>query len=250
METSQKSLSVQPVRTESLDLNLIDIPADTREHDPQEIEASARSQMDIGQLQPIAVLIKEGGRFDLIFGKGRLLSARKAGRTQIKADVYEGLTPYQRLNMIYSENERREPTHPLYKARVLKGMWDTGQFKTKGDLAREQGMSEAMLSQYLSFLELPEDALQIFRTLKISFYALQTVKTLTEAGQIQIAQELKEGKLKLEDVAERCKKASSELKKSPNKAKKANQVPNTDLTDPLGNGFWPQIMLDPATVKF
>ena len=231
----------------------VSIPASI---DPQEIEASARNQIEIGQLQPIAVLMKEGGRFDVIFGKGRVLAAHKAGRTHIKADIYQGLTVPQRLNSrIYSENERREPAHPLYKARVLKGMWDTGEFKTQGELAQEQGMSGGMLSDYLSFLEFPSEALQIFSALKISFYALQAVKSLKEEGQLQIAQELKDGTLKPQDVVQECKKLGGDQKKNQKKQPDAPLDPLTGVwtlaktdMDLAARAFW-KVAYGPLTIE-
>src|SRR5262245_18204850 len=111
-----------PIRSELVDVNLIDIPADTRSHDPHEIDVLAESIGTEGQLQPIAVISKDNGRFDLIFGKGPELAARQIAQNQLKADIYKDLSEIQRLDMIFVEDEAREDTNPLYQAFLLKKM--------------------------------------------------------------------------------------------------------------------------------
>ena len=69
------------------------------------------------------------GRCDLIFGKGRVLSARLAGewgwqggKPKLKADIYEGLSEGQRATMIFEENELRENPNPIVQAYLLQKM--------------------------------------------------------------------------------------------------------------------------------
>src|SRR5438132_6860259 len=120
-----------------VDLNLVDLRQDARFHSDEEIDSLARS-MEKKQLQNIIVsreaslVSRESSqqsgdtlhdsRFTVVVGVGRVLAARKLNWQKIRADVYEGLTEFQKLDMIFSENEDRQNASPLYQALVLKEM--------------------------------------------------------------------------------------------------------------------------------
>ena len=76
---------------------LIDIPQDSRPHSPDKLATLTESLKD-GQQQEIGVL-RNGDRFELIFGKGRSFGYAELWKaTQIRAQIYEALTEAQKLD--------------------------------------------------------------------------------------------------------------------------------------------------------
>jgi ParB/RepB/Spo0J family partition protein len=136
-----------------VDLSLCDIRKDARFHPYDEVESLAKS-MAVKQLQNI-IVCRAGDRSEVIVGVGRVLAARKLGWAQIRADVYEGLTEFQKLEMTFSENEDRENASPLYQAQLLKAMQGSGsEALTQEELADKIGKTQANVNQYLSLLDL------------------------------------------------------------------------------------------------
>lgn len=142
-----------------VELGLCDLRKDARFHPEEEIESLARG-LDIKQLQSIAVC-RKGERYEVIFGVGRVQAAQKNNWEKIRADVYDGLTEFQKLEMIFAENEDRKNASPLYQAKLLQEMMQgaDGQTITQDELAEKIGKTQANVSQYLALLELPPQIL-------------------------------------------------------------------------------------------
>jgi len=143
-----------------IELNLCDLRKDARFHPDDEIDSLAKG-LAIKQLQSIAVCripdaaAPGGWRYEVIFGVGRVQAARKNTWDKIRADVYEGLTEFQKLHMIFSENEDRKNASPLYQALVLKQMQRADeQPMTQGQLAEKIGKDQGSVSRYLSLFDL------------------------------------------------------------------------------------------------
>jgi len=139
-------------------LNLCDIRPDARFHPDEEVGILATG-MTVKQLQSIAVCrvpdpANPGSwRYEVIFGVGRVLAARKNSWEKVRADIYEGLTEFQKLDMIFSENEDRKNASPLYQAKVLKGMMEAGNL-TQDQLAEQIGKTRQNVSQYVGLFNL------------------------------------------------------------------------------------------------
>lgn len=155
-----------------VDLNLCDLRRDARFHGDDEV-ASLLASMNTKQLQNIIVCrtpspsplpgertMGEGNcRYEVIVGVGRLLAARKGNWTQIRADVYEGLTELQKLDMVFSENEDRQNASPLYQAKLLDGMMKAGDL-TQEQLGEQIGKTSQSVGQYVGLLALSPKILE------------------------------------------------------------------------------------------
>src|SRR5258708_6093985 len=98
-----------------VDITRITVPEGVRPHTPEDVDSRAASMAKEGQLQSI-LLSKEGDQLLLVYGNGRLESAKKLGWEKIRADVKEGLTESQKLVITLAENEEREDASPFYTA--------------------------------------------------------------------------------------------------------------------------------------
>src|ERR1700736_6121233 len=94
-----------------IDLRLIDIPEDARQHDPEKLGELTSDMAAQGQLQEIVVVpvsseqsagsrndVPANGspltadRFEVLAGVGRTLAARKLGWEKIRASVWVGVS--------------------------------------------------------------------------------------------------------------------------------------------------------------
>src|SRR5262249_45569126 len=102
-----------------IEINQITVPEDARQHTPEDIDSRAQSMAKEGQLQNI-LLSKEGEKLVLVYGHGRLQSAKKLGWEKLRAEVKEGQTETQKLLMTLAENSDREDVSPFYTARLYR----------------------------------------------------------------------------------------------------------------------------------
>src|SRR5260370_37802427 len=94
------------VTTQEGVLVLIDqiiVPEDARPHTQEDIDSRAISMDREGQAQS-ALLSKEGDKLVLVYGNGRLESAKKLGWEKLRCDIKEGLTETQKLMLVLAEN--------------------------------------------------------------------------------------------------------------------------------------------------
>src|SRR5258708_2416829 len=110
------------IETQWIEIGLIDVPEYGRVHSPVAIATLAGDMTKNGQLQNAVVSKCEGGKYELVIGKGRLEAARSLGWEKIRADVKEGLSQAQKLGMVAAENEAREDACPFYTAMIYQKM--------------------------------------------------------------------------------------------------------------------------------
>src|SRR5262245_40291322 len=128
-----------------IEINLIDLPSSSRQHDQDRINTLAQDMAKNGQLQEIVVTPK-GDRYEVVAGVGRLAAAKELQWDKIRCFVRPGLSDFDKLFITFSENEEREDVSPIYQASLLK--------KMKGDMTQEQladkiGKERGTISQYL-----------------------------------------------------------------------------------------------------
>jgi ParB/RepB/Spo0J family partition protein len=214
-------------------LDKTDFAPDARKHDSAALEILVHDMKVQGQLQEIIVEAK-GGRFIVIAGVGRTLAAKKLGWKEIRASVRSGISEFDKARITFAENEDREDVDPFYQAHQLNKMLNANGFKQQ-ELARELGLSPALVSAYVAIYQLPKEISQEFKRLNL--------------GQlIQIAR-LNNADSKIE-FAEKCAKSDlsvRELKRLVDRAIKkpatplARKSPLPALPDPLAK-IWPKFL--------
>jgi ParB/RepB/Spo0J family partition protein len=144
------------IKTQWIELSLIDVPEYGRVHSPVAIETLAGDMAKNGQLQNAVVSKDEGGRYTLVIGKGRLEAARKLGWEKIRADVKEGLTEAQKLAMIAAENEAREDACPFYTAMLYAELIKACGL-TQQQLADQIARDASYVSLYMNLAQVPRE---------------------------------------------------------------------------------------------
>ena len=177
--------------TVEIPLDKTDIPQDARQHKSEKLESLAQDMKDQGQIQAI-VVCANADRYEVVVGVGRVLAARKLGWPQIKAEVRDGLSDFDKARLTYSENEEREDADPFYQASQLQKMMQAKGY-TQVQLAQELGQARSNLAIYLSLLKVSPAFRELSSRLDIPVTHLnQLLRLPNEADQMALAQECKD----------------------------------------------------------
>lgn len=137
-----------------------------REFDEEALAALAESIRSRGVLQPIVVRPLPGGHYELVAGARRLRAAKIAGLESIPAMVREA-GDWERLDLALAENMAREDLNPVEAARACATLVE-GLGLTKGELGRRVGKSRVAISNLVRLLELPDEALELIESGRLS----------------------------------------------------------------------------------
>ena len=112
----------------------------------------ASSIREKGLLNPITVMKRDDGTYDLIVGQRRFLACRKIGWRTIPAIVRDKLDDADATILSLIENVHRANMNPIDKARAYEKIFQKYQNHTK--VAEETGVSVQTVKRYLSLLDL------------------------------------------------------------------------------------------------
>jgi len=111
-----------------------------------------------GLLQPPVVVPypSKGGHYILIVGRRRLAACRRLGFVAVECTVRRDLDEHEMHFLSFIENLQRRDPHPLSQARQLLAMKELLGLK-EHEIARDVGMSQESVSEYLGICKLPAD---------------------------------------------------------------------------------------------
>ena len=134
--------------------------------DPAALTALAASIEASGVVQPLLVRPLPDGSYELVAGERRWRAAQQAGLDKVPA-VVRDQAEAERLQAALIENMVREDLNPVEEARACAALVeDLG--LTKEELARRVGRSRPAVSNLIRLLELPDEALDMLQTGKLS----------------------------------------------------------------------------------
>jgi ParB/RepB/Spo0J family partition protein len=175
-------------QTTWIDLNLIDLPADARTHDPEKLESLTQDMAAGGQLQEI-VVSRNGDRYQVLAGVGRTLAARKLGWDKVRCLIKEGLSDFDKARITYAENEEREDADPFYQALQLQKMMKAKEW-SQNRMAQNLGQARRNIQIYMSLFSLDPKVAEVARRLATPIGQLTELMRLTNLqDQIKLAQE-------------------------------------------------------------
>lgn len=123
-----------------------------------------------GQLQPVRLLLKKNGHYEMIEGKTRLLAFRNHHLGKyIKAIVSKDLDRRKAYRMGYVSNEGRNPLTDYDKGMSFKALIDNGVYANQLELAEDLGIKRQVIGALLSFGKLPESTQAIIERDKTRF---------------------------------------------------------------------------------
>lgn len=140
--------------------------------DEDELGGLAASISERGVIQPVIVVEKTDGNYELIAGERRWRAAIKAGLKQIPALVHEGKDDSESnardsLELAMIENMVREDLNPIEEARACAALVDELGIKVE-EVGRKVGRSRSAVSNMIRLLELPDEVIEAVRDGRLS----------------------------------------------------------------------------------
>lgn len=121
----------------------------------QELEDLMLSIKAHGILQPITVVERPDGGYELIAGERRLRASEMLGLPTIPAMVHSELTDQGKLEVALIENIQRQDLNPIEEAFAYKRL--TREFgMTQEQVAQQVGKSRPVIANTIRLLDLPE----------------------------------------------------------------------------------------------
>ena len=179
--------------------------------DSEELNELAESIKENGLLQPVLVDKKSNGKYTLIAGHRRVAAYKKLGKSTIPVVEYSQDnkdSSEKLLTLALLENIQRVNLSPIEVAISFKQALDSKIFDSAESFSKKIGKSKSYVSKMLSLLKLDKkiiDDLVQNRSVKDfeALYLLQKIKD--EQLQLELYEELKNGRIKREDIQNRIK---------------------------------------------
>lgn len=185
----------------------------------EDLLSLSASIKESGIIQPLIVVRKEDGRFELIAGERRLRASKLAGLEKVPV-VIKNTNDQAKAVMALIENLQRKDLSPLEIAQAYQQLQDEYSI-SKEELSKKIGVSRSIISNYIRMLTMPEEIKKLLEEEKISFghcKVLAGVKPESRAIELALkcaAQQLPVAKLEKLWKAEQENKATA--KDSPKK---------------------------------
>jgi ParB family chromosome partitioning protein len=147
--------------------------------DEDELFELADSLRDQGQLQPIGVIEKENGRYEVVFGARRTRAARSLRWQQIKAEILEPEEANKLAAKKLIENVQRTQLTPIEEAYGLIELIGEAEANVR-QLQHQTGKSRDWIKNRLALIDLPEDLQAAIQIGKIGVGVAKALGAITD----------------------------------------------------------------------
>jgi ParB family chromosome partitioning protein len=127
--------------------------------DQSKIVALAENIRRVGLINPVTVVYREGGEYELRAGQRRLLAYQHLGETTILARVFLTSDPA----VAVAENLLREDLDVVETALAIRDMMEQMGAEDQSQIADLVGMERSRISRFLGVLKMPQDILDEYR---------------------------------------------------------------------------------------
>jgi len=122
--------------------------------DPEKLQELAESIKLHGIIQPLVVLSRPDGKYEIVVGERRFRAAKLAGLGRVPALVSQPMTPEAKLEVALIENVQRADLNPIEEAKAYERLQKEFGLKVK-DIAQRVGKNFSTVSNLLRLLNLP-----------------------------------------------------------------------------------------------
>lgn len=112
----------------------------------------ANSIKEKGLLNPIIIMKKDDGTYEVVAGQRRYLACKKLGMDKISAIIRDKMDDADATVLSLIENVHRADMGPIDKAKAYQKIYD--KYKDYNKVAKETGMSTSTIKKYMSLLNL------------------------------------------------------------------------------------------------
>ncbi len=213
--TDADSISSREAETE---INMDDIQPDRTQprqsFDEERLNELANSIRENGILQPILVRPVSDTAYKIVAGERRFRAAKKAGLKKIPC-IVRSLTDKEASLYALVENLQREDLNPVEEALGYKRLMDENGF-TQEEVAKKVGKSRPVIANSLRLLGLPEDALNLLKSGKITAGHAKAILSIDNdpAKMSAAAKQIVAGGLSVRDAEKLCRKQPAIVRNS------------------------------------
>lgn len=122
--------------------------------DPEKLQELAESIKQNGIIQPLVVVERKDGKFEIIVGERRFRASRLAGLTRVPAFVNPAISNETKLEIALIENIQRADLNPIEEAKAYQRLVE--EFKLPlMQVAKRVGKNHSTISNLIRLLNLP-----------------------------------------------------------------------------------------------
>lgn len=154
---------------QEINIDLIDPCSDQprKIFNQEELISLSHSIKENGIIQPLIVVKKDDGRYELIAGERRLRASKIAGLEKVPV-VIKNTTSQTKAVMALIENIQRKDLSTLEIAQAYKQLQEEYNISTQ-ELSVKIGVSRSIIANYLRMLSLPEEVKSLLEAEKLTF---------------------------------------------------------------------------------
>lgn len=179
LDTNTDENDVIKINTENITKN----PFQPRQtFNEENLNSLAESIKRKGVLQPILVVKKDDGGYQLVAGERRLRASKIAGLAEVPAIVVN-MDDQEQLEVAILENIQREDLNPLEEAESYRRLMDEFHH-TQEELSEILGKSRSHVANILRLLTLPPQVKEMVREGKLNFGQARALIGLDDAAEI------------------------------------------------------------------
>ncbi len=179
-------LTIRPIKERRFAQVPVDkiVVVNSRQRDQVRFQESIRSISELGLYKPICVnerKLKKTGKYELVYGEGRLEAYRQLGMTYIDAEIINA-DDVLALQSGLAENITRSPKSVIDFARRILQMYERGM--SYSELARITGKSTTTMSSYIAMMQKGEE--RLIRGVEEGRFSLSFAMKVVESSQSEI----------------------------------------------------------------
>lgn len=125
-----------------------------RVFDEEKLQELAASIIENGIIQPLVVLPRDDGRYEIVVGERRWRAAKLAGLTRVPVFVSQPLSDETKLELALIENVQRADLNPIEEAKAYERLRTEFGLQV-AEIARKVGKDGSTISNLLRLLGLP-----------------------------------------------------------------------------------------------
>ena len=225
-------------------------PAQPRKRfDQDALQALAASVAERGVLQPVLLRPRAGGRYELVAGERRWRAAQLAGLETMPALV-QRRDDSASLEVALVENMAREDLNPIEEARAVAALVEELGL-TREEVGRRVGRSRVAISNLLRLLDLPDEALELLESGRLSEGHGKALLLAGDHGERRrLARAAAQGGWSVRVVEERAREANAGRPRTASKKGRATVHPDqeeaiAEIADALSSALGADVRVRP-----
>lgn len=167
---------------------------------PEKLQELANSIKEHGIIQPLVVVKREDGFFEIVVGERRFRAARLAGLSKVPVFVSPKISAETKLELALIENIQRADLNPIEEAKAYERLHEEFGL-SYSEVARKVGKDNSTIANLIRLLKLPAEVQRALVEGKISEGQARPLLTLRDPEEmIQMFHIVARDQMKVRDI--------------------------------------------------